>query len=210
MTAAIFHLAEPKDWAASGDEYRASSLDDEGFIHCSTADQLSRTARDIFGDRNDLVLLTIDPDLLGGAVVYEDLYEAGENFPHIYGPLPAVAVIDTGPYLTHLEEGLCLPESRSDRHWMDRILHPQFSEVGLWGHAFTRTQSLETVPGASDIELPLDDYRMDLVDEDVALVRYSSRSRVDNDYRVEHSSLWINTNEGWRLRFHQATPVGQD
>jgi len=102
----IYHLAEPKVWAASTDEYVCASLEEEGFIHCSTADQVSRTARRFFTDRNTLVLLAIDPEPLGDLVVFEDLYGMGEEFPHIYGPLPTAAVGNTAPYLTHLEEGL--------------------------------------------------------------------------------------------------------
>jgi hypothetical protein len=55
--------------------------------------------------------------------------------------------------------------------------------------------------------LPHDEYRLDLIDEDVALARYVSRSHHDGaEPGAERTSVWINTNEGWRLRFHQGTP----
>lgn len=210
MTEPIYHLAEPKDWAVSTDEYVCASLEDEGFIHCSTADQVSRTARQIFTDRNNLVLLAIDPEPLGDLVVYEDLYGLGEEFPHIYGPLPTTAVGNTAPYLTHLEEGLWLEETRFDPRWMDIVLHPDFSEVGMSGGSHSRDEVIAAERVPLNAVLPLERFRMDVVDEDVALVRYVSRDRANGSSReAERSSLWINTNDGWRLRYHQGTPLGQ-
>lgn len=208
MSDPLFHLAEPRAWAAAIDEYAPASLETEGFIHCSTGEQLARTAREIYADRNDLVLLKIDPDLISSDVMYEDLYASGEEFPHVYEPLPTRAVLTTGPYLNHLEEGLWLKDTRGDQEWMDRILHPAFTEVGMSGRTYTREQILTADVDPFDAEIPLDGYRMDLVDEDVALVRYVSRDRAGDEPRIaERSSLWVNTNEGWRLRFHQGTPI---
>jgi uncharacterized protein (DUF952 family) len=204
----LFHLAEPRAWAAATDEYTPASLETEGFIHCSTGEQLSRTARRFYTDRNDMVLLTIDPEPISGKVRYEDLYDSGEEFPHVYGPIPTSAVRTTGPYLNHLEEGLWLDAIRGDRGWMDRILHPDFIEVGMSGRTHTRDQVLSADHDGLEADVPLDGYRMDLVDEDVALVRYVSRDHTGDETRVaERSSLWINTNEGWRLRYHQGTPL---
>lgn len=211
MTEPIYHLAEPADWAASADEYRTSSLDEEGFIHCSVADQLANVARTRFRGHNDLILLTIDPKPLGDKLVYEDLYDHGEEFPHIYGILPTAAVLSTGPFLEHLEEGLWLTETRYDRSWMDRVLHPEFDEVGRSGRTHTRDETLEAAPATLEVVLPLERYRMDLIDEDVGLARYISRTKYDGSARpAQRTSVWVNTNDGWRLRFHQGTPLPED
>jgi uncharacterized protein (DUF952 family) len=61
VTGPIYHLAEPGDWAASIDEYRSPSLGDEGFIHCSTADQLAEVALCHYRDHNDLILAAHRP-----------------------------------------------------------------------------------------------------------------------------------------------------
>jgi glutathione S-transferase len=95
----IFHLALPEDWAdafATG-EYRRStrgmSLDDVGFIHCSTREQIEATAGRFYGDLDQLVVLTIDPTLVPSPIVFEPpAPEADVLFPHIYGPLPIAAV----------------------------------------------------------------------------------------------------------------------
>lgn len=208
MTDPIFHLAEPADWAGSTDTYRAPSVEDEGFIHCSTAAQLPHVARNLYSGHNDLVLLTIDPDALDDeTLVYEDLYGMGEEFPHVYGPLPTSAVTTTGPYLAHLEEGLWL-DTRWQRDWMDRILHPEFTEVGRSGVTQDRQTTLDVTKDGIETDLPLEDYRVELVDEDVALVRYVSRARSDDrSLAAQRTSVWVNTNDGWRLRFHQGTPL---
>ena len=208
VTEPIYHLAEPRDWAASGDDYVPAAYEQEGFIHCSTAGQISSVARRHYDGRNDLVLLTIDPRALApGTLVYEDLYGLGEDFPHVYGPLPTGAVVATGPYLEHLEEGLWL-ESRFDRAWMDRVLHPDFTEVGRSGRIHTRDGVLDTPAVSFTIDLPLEDYRLSLIDEDVALVRYISHVIDEGRPAPAHrTSVWVNTNQGWQLRFHQGTPL---
>lgn len=213
MTDPIYHLAAPGDWAASTDEYEPADLEVEGFIHCSTRDQLPEVARERFIHRNDLVLLTIDPGPLGGTVIYEDLHEAGEEFPHIYGPLPTSAVLSTGPYLEHLEEGMWLETTRNDPDWMDVMLHPDFEEVGMSGRTYSRAESVDVSDSTSEklVARPPETYQMDLIDEDVALVRYISHDTVGDVERVAHrTSIWVNTNEGWRLRFHQGTPLPSD
>lgn len=200
MAQPIFHLAEPSDWAGSASEYRTASLDEEGFIHCATAAQLDGVAHRFFPDHNDLVLLTIDPDSLDDAVlVYEDSHGDGEEFPHVYGALPHGAVIGTGPYLRHLEEGLW---SDPDDHWLDRMLHPQFRGVDGDGAIFDRE-----APGVFGAGLPVERYRLELIDEDVALVDYICEGGPTNPSR--RVSVWVNTNDGWRLRFHQATPAAE-
>ena len=46
--------------------------------------------------QHDLLLLTIDPELLESRLVREvGNPETGEKFPHIYGPLNPSAVVET-------------------------------------------------------------------------------------------------------------------
>ena len=101
----IFHITSRAAWEAAlgAGIYEADSLKTEGFIHCSTEGQLLEVARTFYSGRDDLILLTIDAALLEeNSLVYEDLYDHGDLFPHIYGPLPTSAVVSTGPYRAHL------------------------------------------------------------------------------------------------------------
>ena len=94
----IFHIAEPNDWAARTNIYLAPSLETEGFIHCSTAEQVGGVAATFFAGREDLMLLTIDSHTVEELLLFEDLYEMGEKFPHIYGPLPVTAIVTAVPF----------------------------------------------------------------------------------------------------------------
>jgi glutathione S-transferase len=105
----IYHLALPEEWAAAleAGEYRRStrelSLEEEGFIHCSFADQVERTGRAYYSDRDDVVLLTVDPSRVPSDLRIERAPSRNEDFPHIYGPIPVDAVIDVSPW--HPETG---------------------------------------------------------------------------------------------------------
>jgi glutathione S-transferase len=91
----IYHLALADIWDENAPEYRGStigeSLDDVGFVHCSTAAQLQATADLFYRGRDDVVLLSIDPTRLDVPVRFEEI-ASGESFPHIYGPVARAAV----------------------------------------------------------------------------------------------------------------------
>ena len=63
----------------------------DGFIHFSTAEQVTETARRHFAGQTDLLLIAIDAGRLGAALKYEPS-RGGALFPHLYGPLSLDAV----------------------------------------------------------------------------------------------------------------------
>lgn len=74
------------DAAASG-SFRGSPVDlKDGFIHFSTAEQVRETAAKHFAGVADLVLVAVDPDVLGTALEWEPS-RGGALFPHLYAPL---------------------------------------------------------------------------------------------------------------------------
>lgn len=85
----IYHITSRDEWnlAKSEGVYRCASLPVDGFIHCSTKEQLLGVANALFHGRTDLVLLCIDPELVEAEIKYEDLYETMKLYPHIYGEL---------------------------------------------------------------------------------------------------------------------------
>ncbi len=94
----IHHIASVVEWEAARQRgsYRRStrdqSLEEVGFIHCSTAAQWRDTLARFYSDCPDeLVLLTIDPQRVPAEIRVEG------GFPHIYGPLPTDAVIAVEP-----------------------------------------------------------------------------------------------------------------
>jgi uncharacterized protein (DUF952 family) len=95
----IFHIADRTRWhtAQAVGTYTASTLDhelaDEGFIHMSTSDQVAGVVDRFYRGVPDLVLLHIDETLLLAPLLYEQVPDAAEPFPHLYGPLNTSAVV---------------------------------------------------------------------------------------------------------------------
>jgi uncharacterized protein (DUF952 family) len=106
----ILHITPRAAWeqARAAGVYRGDTLDAEGFIHCSTVDQVVATANRYFRGRADLVLLVIDPARVGPEIRYEPSPE-GERFPHVYGPLDLGAVTRALPLEPGADGAFSLP-----------------------------------------------------------------------------------------------------
>jgi uncharacterized protein (DUF952 family) len=89
----ILHITTPAAWAEAGrtGSVVADSLDTEGFVHCSTRDQLAGTLARHFAGAGELVVLVLDPDAIPAALRWEES-RPGERYPHVYGPIPVAAV----------------------------------------------------------------------------------------------------------------------
>jgi uncharacterized protein (DUF952 family) len=99
----LIHLCSAEDWrvAQVRGEHRPDSLDAAGFVHLSTPEQVHLPASRLYAGRTDLVLLRIDPARLSADVRWEPGVATDPDsmvFPHLYGPLPAAAVISVTPY----------------------------------------------------------------------------------------------------------------
>ncbi len=96
----ILHIVHESEWLAAvpAGLYQADSLETEGYIHCSTLEQVLGPANAMFRGQDGLVLLVIDPEKVGAPIIYEDCYESGQEFPHIYGPLEVKAVTAVIPF----------------------------------------------------------------------------------------------------------------
>lgn len=94
----IHHLALPGDWTAAqaAGEYRISTrgatVDEVGFIHGSTPEQVAGVRERYYADLDDLVLLTIETDLLTSPWRFDEVGE--QSFPHVYGPINLDAVVE--------------------------------------------------------------------------------------------------------------------
>lgn len=99
----IFHITERRLWDAAREHgtyemsTRGRTLQEEGFIHCSTRAQLPAVAAFLYGSYDgpdELVVLVVDPASLDVPLEYEAPEPGGEEFPHVYGPIPVAAVVD--------------------------------------------------------------------------------------------------------------------
>jgi uncharacterized protein (DUF952 family) len=94
MTTTIYKIAPRALWqeAQAQGVFTGAPVDEaDGFIHFSTAEQAPETAAKHFAGQDDLVLIAVDADALGGALKYE-VSRGGALFPHLYGVLTSAAV----------------------------------------------------------------------------------------------------------------------
>lgn len=102
----ILHLALLPDWedAVAAGAYRMSTIgrtiDEEGFIHASTPEQVQGTAARYYAGRAEaLVVLVLDTERLeaDGVPVRFDEVAPGVEFPHLYAEVPVDLVDDVRP-----------------------------------------------------------------------------------------------------------------
>jgi uncharacterized protein (DUF952 family) len=85
---AVYHLATPDEWAAAEASGRVTpaSLATEGFVHCSTAAQVTGTIERHFAGVDELRLLRVDVAAVSADLRWEES-RPGEVYPHLYRPL---------------------------------------------------------------------------------------------------------------------------
>ena len=109
----IYHCTTPRAWeeARRSGQYVHPSLEAEGFIHLSQADQLDGVVARYYADRDDMILLVLDAE--DAAQALDLRWEVAKNpksdgtpdvYPHIYGPIPTDLVRRTLP-LVRREDG---------------------------------------------------------------------------------------------------------
>src|SRR4051794_1716869 len=113
-------LIEPAAWRAALGEgaVRPPALESLGFVRLSAPDPVHLPAERLCPGRRDLALLGVDPARLSDPVRFEDGVPAdpgGMRFPHLYGPLPAPAVVAAVPYRPPTPFSLPAPGDRLGR-----------------------------------------------------------------------------------------------
>ena len=111
----VLHIAPTAAWSAAAvnpdGNYTDPSLEAEGFIHCSTPEQVLIPANERFIGRSDLVLMVINLEQVPSSTVFEDCSDSGHKFPHIYGSIPIGAVTDVVPFPCLSDGSFQLPDT---------------------------------------------------------------------------------------------------
>lgn len=91
----IYHIVTPEVWETFEDKdfYEAESLEGEGFIHCSFADQLDGVLQRYYKDAEKVLILTLDTEKLSSKLVNEASTN-NEIYPHIYGKINKSSIIN--------------------------------------------------------------------------------------------------------------------
>lgn len=99
MGADIFHLATPEAWEAAQatGKISPSSLADQGFVHCSTREQLAGTIERHFADADELVLLRLDESSIRDALRWEESHP-GEHYPHVHRAIATDEIVEIIPW----------------------------------------------------------------------------------------------------------------
>ncbi|HSC75239.1 MAG TPA: DUF952 domain-containing protein [Pseudomonadales bacterium] len=97
MNKPLFHITFNEDWqkAASEGKYTPVEYFSDGFVLACYQEQLTTFANFLFHDYKKLLVLEIDPALLG-CEVSEELSAGGSQMvPRIHGAIPVGAVVRT-------------------------------------------------------------------------------------------------------------------
>lgn len=108
----IYHITTKDEWQQARliQAYMADSLNTQGFIHCSTREQILGTANSYFKGKNDLVILCIEADRVQAPIKYEHPEGDPRTFPHIYGPLNIKAVLFAVDFPPEADGSFRLPD----------------------------------------------------------------------------------------------------
>ena len=105
----MFHLALASEWRAGWREgrYTPARFAADGFVHCCEDEATTlKVAAAYFSDANDVLVAELDEAALDVEVRREapappdgatHAHHDGRKFPHVYGSIPASAVIRIGP-----------------------------------------------------------------------------------------------------------------
>ena len=90
----IYHITTEQEWEIyqlTG-EIAPDSLFTEGFIHCSTAEQVPDTIERFFSEEEQIILLELNRDTFGDTLKDEASLNHGV-FPHIYRAIQVDEVV---------------------------------------------------------------------------------------------------------------------
>lgn len=108
-TTAFKLLTADQMTSLENDAFEGAPIDiADGYIHLSTAEQLTETADKHFAGQDDLWVAAIDLEALGGRVKWEEA-RGGQLFAHIYGALPLSVVTAYGPLKRDKDGSVRLP-----------------------------------------------------------------------------------------------------
>jgi uncharacterized protein (DUF952 family) len=104
------HIAKLEQWEQTESirVYKSDTLNSDGFIHCSTPQQVVKVANAVYHGQRRLVLLVIKPSKVQSEIRFEKS-EGEELYPHIYGPLNVDAVIKVHSFEPNQDGNFKLP-----------------------------------------------------------------------------------------------------
>lgn len=116
--------------------------------------------------------------------------------------------------LVALETELHHPGRPCTRERLGQLLHPDFHEIGRSGRPYDRATVLAWLsrpPVPQDVVS--DAFCLECLAPGIALLHFRSMLRGPGGQRLlQHTlrmSLWLHSDAGWQLRYHQGTPAAE-
>jgi hypothetical protein len=109
-----------------------------------------------------------------------------------------------------LEEKLLTPVSRKSAEVLGGLLSDDFIEFGSSGEVYNKQQIITALQSESGRAIALSDFQIRPLAPDIVLATYRTTSRLSSDSppkRALRSSIWRFEVDGWRMIFHQGTPI---
>jgi hypothetical protein len=103
---------------------------------------------------------------------------------------------------------LLQPQVRAAPGEVAALLHPEFSEFGASGRRWSQADMITSLaaeqPGGEEPLITATEIAAARLADDVIHLTYVSQR---GDRRARRSSIWLRTQDGWRVYFHQGTLI---
>ena len=104
------------------------------------------------------------------------------------------------------ERDLLDPAVRSDRERLDLLIAEDFLEVGATGSSFGKANVLARLPSESGVAFTASGMTAATLANNVILITYvATRSHAGHTLHSKRSSIWVHSEVGWQMRYHQGT-----
>jgi ribonuclease HI len=114
--------------------------------------------------------------------------------------------------LLALELALARRDGTAIADGLGSLIDDGFEEFGASGQRWDRRATLALIEGGPAADVTIESFSMARLGDDVVLVTYRNTECAPGGppRRTWRSSIWVRHDERWRLRFHQASPAGED
>ncbi len=106
--------------------------------------------------------------------------------------------------LTELEKRLHDPQVRRSPQDVGELLADSFVEIGSSGRIYDREEIIAELETEAKIDIRASNFRATEISPAVVLLTYRSRIA---DRETLGESIWLRTDDGWKVVFHRGTPV---
>ncbi len=112
--------------------------------------------------------------------------------------------VDLKSELIKLEMELHTKEVRANYSRLDELLDDSFFEIGTSGNYYLKEDTIKLLPEERFVELDAFDFDIREIQAGVTQIVYKTKVEDKKSFR---SSIWIQSDSGWKMIFHQGTKL---